>query len=625
MSEKFKYAPGKPGFGSKGDRGLDGDQGLSMYFTDFDPITQSILINSRIQNNQALWSTNPPVSLPNGRVYVTGDLFFDSDGKAYEINAEENTFTYKFASLNMGGFFVPIGTYTDKGYARYFNSNTGSKYIIDNVYTQSGAVDYTQAPSYIYNIVPANFTRIEYTNIKPVSTYNPFTTYTIGGTDNQALAIVFDEASSTFRIGNLNNDGNVRNTNLTFDVSVLKVNKQEGINTFNPNTPEGTILTNYEIAANSLFDPNFNSNPESFEMIIGSTDCSITWDLSDFTNDTDVKADLYFYEQVISYDACIFRIDASIVRPLVFHNINNSSSIKINGLKPGKPYGAHIKFSKNGWTRTSDVQTILGGLLSVYPAAGRSYTSSIINDASFYVTSTVPWSVSFVSNPSSFMTNLTCVSIGSGINPNDGSIFVDLTANPGTGRTGIIKVTPFIGASREVSIYQAGDTVTVTAAIAYGSGTSGSGYNYRDYLKDDSVNLISLPVSSVVDVTMNFYINNENNSDSPFNWYNRIVIKDKNGTTLTTAGPYTGTIPSGGGVYTTTYYIHVTGISQSQLPLNIEPYAKVESNYAFTGRISALSRAENINFYRNSGPTISITNLSSGTSSTATVSWFNTP
>ena len=102
MNEKFKYAPGRPGFGTKGNDGSVGSQGLAMYFTDFDPVSDTTLINSRIANDFALWSANPPVSLPGGRVYVTGDLFFDSEGKAYEINAETDTYEYKFASLNTG-------------------------------------------------------------------------------------------------------------------------------------------------------------------------------------------------------------------------------------------------------------------------------------------------------------------------------------------------------------------------------------------------------------------------------------------------------------------------------------------------------------------------------------------
>ncbi|MBP6933235.1 MAG: hypothetical protein KBB87_07575, partial [Candidatus Methanofastidiosum sp.] len=181
MSEKFKYAPGRPGFGTKGNDGSVGSQGLAMYFTDFDPVSDTTLINSRIANDFALWSANPPVSLPGGRVYVTGDLFFDSEGKAYEINAETDTYEYKFASLNMGGFFVPLGISSDQNYARYFNSNTSPKYIIDNVYTMSGGINYSQVPSNIYGIEPKNFARIEYSNIR-FGDYIPFTVYTSGQT-----------------------------------------------------------------------------------------------------------------------------------------------------------------------------------------------------------------------------------------------------------------------------------------------------------------------------------------------------------------------------------------------------------------------------------------------------------
>jgi len=158
MNEKFKYAPGKPGYGTKGYRGEDGQQGLAMYFTSLNPNTQATIINNKIANNLTLWPADEP--LPDGRVYVTGDLFFDSDGLAYEINAETDTYQYKFASLNMGGFFVPLGKDTSNGFERYFNSNSSPKLIIDNVYTLSGAIDYTAVPEDIYDVQPKNFTRI---------------------------------------------------------------------------------------------------------------------------------------------------------------------------------------------------------------------------------------------------------------------------------------------------------------------------------------------------------------------------------------------------------------------------------------------------------------------------------
>ena len=153
MSDKFRYAPGMPGFGTKGSDGSAGLQGLSMYFTDYNPDTQASSINIRIANNQVLWSTTSDV-LPSGRVYVTGDLFVDDQGRVYEINAETDTFQYKFANLNTSGYFISAETTTDTyTYNRYFNSNDSPKYIIDNVYAE-GVIAYYDIPSEIYNIFP---------------------------------------------------------------------------------------------------------------------------------------------------------------------------------------------------------------------------------------------------------------------------------------------------------------------------------------------------------------------------------------------------------------------------------------------------------------------------------------
>ena len=124
MSDKFKYAPGKPGFGSKGRDGSIGLQGLAMYFTDLDPVTDIITITNKITNNFVLWKGTSS-SLPDQRTYVAGDLFFDSDGKAYEIsNPDTGSYQALGGSLNMGGFFVPLEIESDNGFQRYFNSNT---------------------------------------------------------------------------------------------------------------------------------------------------------------------------------------------------------------------------------------------------------------------------------------------------------------------------------------------------------------------------------------------------------------------------------------------------------------------------------------------------------------------
>jgi hypothetical protein len=331
-----------------------------MYFTDLDPVSDLNFINSRISNNFDIWKNfgNP---LPDGRIYVTGDLFFDTNGKAYEINTETDTFSSFGGSLNTGGFFVPLGVNSDNGFLRYFNSNTSPKYIIDNIYIDSGAINYTESPANIYGISPENFARIEYSNVQKISSqgelFNPFTVYSSGVDDQNSMAIVRDSSHNLFRIGNIDNAGNLRNTTLIFDVSSLIHTKQTG-NAFTLNSPLGSIITNYEIAANTLFDPNFTSSPASFFAIMGTIDISLNWVLSDFTNDPAVTGDLYFFENIAPYSGQIFRIDSSVARPLVFSNVGATGKIRISGISPSTSYGFYMKLSKNGWTRNSVVKYI---------------------------------------------------------------------------------------------------------------------------------------------------------------------------------------------------------------------------------------------------------------------------
>jgi len=460
MSEKFKYAPGKPGYGTKGDRGEDGLQGLAMYFTSLNPNTQATIINNKIANNLTLWPADEP--LPDGRVYVTGDLFFDSDGLAYEINAETDTYQYKFASLNMGGFFVSLGKDTSNGFERYFNSNSSPKFIIDNVYTVSGAIDYTAVPEDIYSVQPKNFTRIEYTNIKsdPALKYNAFTVFTSGENapqdNHKALAIVYNEDQKAFRIGNLDNLGLLRNTNLIFDVSLLRQKKELGKNTFTQDTCVGAVLTNYEMAANSIFDPNFDAAPSSFYGTMGTTDCSINWDLSDFVNGaTNVYGDLYFYENNYPYNGKTFSfINDVSLRPLIFPNVGGTGNVRITGINQTKVYGCYMKlYTDTGWVRNSDVVNLFKGSIYVNPSSYTLSSSDAVVDLGFDVDANFTWDASVYQNPDNFMYNIRCTSIG-GL---DGSILVDLTANSSTnGRVGKIRVHLLPGETiyRDVSIYQ---------------------------------------------------------------------------------------------------------------------------------------------------------------------------
>jgi hypothetical protein len=357
MSDNFKYAPGKPGIGTKGRDGSTGLQGLGMYFTDFDPVLDRGVINARIINNSALWQLDAG-NLPDGRTYSVGDLFVDQNGETYTItDVVTGEYSKIFANLSSGGFFLPLGVNTADGYERYFNSNTIPKIIIDNVYTDSGAINYTASPLSIYGIPPKEFARIEYSNVV-INDRNPFTVYSSGtpaGTadDASAIAIVRETSGNIFRIGNLDDGGNLRNVNLIFDVSLLSQTKQVG-NGFNATTPQGAILTNYEIDANLLFDPNFDNNPVSFTATLNldETEATINWVLDDFVNDANIIGTLYFFQDNSPYSG-YYNFDTLSYRPLVFEDMPNTGSIVITGLYALGVYGCYIKLSKNGWSRNS--------------------------------------------------------------------------------------------------------------------------------------------------------------------------------------------------------------------------------------------------------------------------------
>lgn len=455
MNDIFKYAPGRPGIGTKGFDGSIGLQGLSMFFTDFDPVTESGTLNIRIASNETLWKLTVS-NLPDGRKYNVGDLFVAQSGETYEItNTVTGAFSKIFANLSSGGFFLPLGVSSTDGYARFFNSNTTPKVIIDNVYTTSGAINYTASPVSIYGIQPQEFARIEYSNVV-INSRNPFSVFTSGtvgipADDAKSIAIVRETSGNTFRIGNLDDAGNLRNVNLTFDVSLLSQTKQAG-NSFNKNTPSGAILTNYEIAANSLFDPAFNPDPASFTAIFntGTLSALVSWNLADFTDDTDVTGTLYFLTSGKPYSG-VYAFDAVTYKPLVFQDVQTAGSVTITNLSLTNIYTCYMKLSTpNGWIRNSVSRNAFAATITVAPSSFVHNVSDAQTDT-FNVTSNVAWVASFIQNPEGMMT----------INSStmftyDGSLNIDVAANASTnGRSGIIRVSPTLGGLNiDVSIYQ---------------------------------------------------------------------------------------------------------------------------------------------------------------------------
>jgi hypothetical protein len=353
--DKFQYAPGRPGFGTRGDDGSAGLAGLGIYFTDFDARTQTATINTAIMGNIILCASTVGSSevLPEGRSYNTGDLFIDLNGGVYEIlDPCTGEFVYKYASLSTAGYFTSAEVMSDTfKYNRYFNNNDVAKYLIDNVYS-TGEINYYSTPSKIYGTEPKNYARIEFSNVL-IGVYNPFTVYSSGEDDKQSIAIVREASANIFRIGNLDDNGNLRDTHLIFDVSSLKVNRDDPGGRFTTNTADGTILTNYEINANSLFNGVFERNPSSFTSIAGHTSASITWDKLEFTPDADVIADLYLYKDVSNLSSINVTVNSSTFRPFVYHNCAEYAELTVNGLEQLTPYKYYMSFNKNGWIRNS--------------------------------------------------------------------------------------------------------------------------------------------------------------------------------------------------------------------------------------------------------------------------------
>jgi hypothetical protein len=433
----FQYSPGLLGYGAKGTDGSIGSQGLALYFTDYDPISNFIDIKAAIENNYVLWSTAPPeTSLPQNRVYQEGDLFIDSRGAVYAIHPSLNDFFPINAILNKANFFQPGSTTTDGTFNRWFNINDGSvKYIIDN--NKSNKSNYLY-PQKIYNIDLKEFNRIEYTD----NSNGAFTLYSTGETsgidDSQALALIRDV--NGFRIGNFENV--IRNTNLSLDVENLFIKKEDS-NRFNINTPKETILTNSEIDLNNLFYPNFISNSGYFQSYSsGSDDITLQWMLTDFTLDPSVKGDLYFYDGSINYSTASFTTKDVSRGSLIFHDVSPTGSVSITSLGLGTKWEYYILLHKDGWERKTTTNTAITGgnqyLIKVLKPASKiltvDYLGTVIGepkniDVSAYVFST--WKASSGAYWMTFVPPIP--QFGSGLSTFDVSIQKNLEVSPRTG------------------------------------------------------------------------------------------------------------------------------------------------------------------------------------------------
>jgi hypothetical protein len=612
--EKFKYAPGKPGFGSKGSDGSAGQQGLSMYFTNYDPINSAPLINAAIANNTSLWIAS--VALPDGRAYNTGDLFVDKTGRIYEINAETDTFKDTLATLNISGYFTSAEVSSSDGFQRYYNTNITPKYIIDNVYSDS-AIAYYEVPYDIYGIMPLEFTRIEYSNVA-LGNYNPFTVYSSGIPEDadpnaEAIAIVRDWNTNTFRIGNLDTDSNLRNVNLAFDVASLRQEKQAS-NVFRLNTPVGEVLTNYEINANALFDGVFTSSPVSFNAGYSSTDISIYWNLFDFTPDADVTADLYVYKDVVT-NGVTFNLttDASQFWPYIFRDIEKVGGINLTGIDENTYFKYYINFYKNGWERRSilkSVATLPTPNIWVNPSIN--YDPSWSHYATFCVSSNVEWTATYGSNPDLFMYDIS-TDYTYGIS--DSSLWIGLTENTDCQpRTGTILVSSIIGGGNSpflVTINQSGPCIPVYLDVSGGGQTSlpGDGTYVIYQNKVCQLNFTDYPIGTLVDVKVNYTFTLSNlNSNNDHAYYDNVYLQITSPGIATVTSPYlSGTVAAGvGNEYTYSSSLTMSGIgiiNVANLYVNLREHAFLSTTPAHFN-LHALLEITSVELIWKSGPLI---------------------
>ena len=220
---KFQHAPGLPGYGTVGVDGSDGLLGISTYFCEYDATT-TVQVTPKIAGDYKL-QEGADVPLADGRIYQTGDMFIDTNGKAYEIDLSlTDLYVYSNSRLNTSTIFVDAGVTTNDppAYERYANAHWPDKFLIDTVYTNAALANYTLSPGSggdsIYGTTAKDFARINYVDVS-LNNYYPYELFgnTVSNEPEKAIALVKEYGRNTWRLGNLDNTGGVRDVSLYLD------------------------------------------------------------------------------------------------------------------------------------------------------------------------------------------------------------------------------------------------------------------------------------------------------------------------------------------------------------------------------------------------------------------------
>lgn len=225
MPRQFVYAPGLPGYGTRGVDGSAGLTGIATYFSAYDGNSDSVTIKSKIIANKELFSNDKLIPGYPTRTYQSGDIFIDKNARIFQIDFDEaNLYKDTGIFLNTSGFFSsgPIQSSSPE-FERYSNSYETQKYLIDIVYSDTVG-DYTTYPVSIYDNAPLYYAQVKYIDqlLGPNFTnVYPFQVWTIGDAiaDN-AIALVREKDANLWRFGNYD-DGSVRDASLSLDFAEI--------------------------------------------------------------------------------------------------------------------------------------------------------------------------------------------------------------------------------------------------------------------------------------------------------------------------------------------------------------------------------------------------------------------
>ena len=239
---KYDFAPGMPGYGTKGVDGSSGLLGMGFYFSEYDGLSNAATISSKIINNKLLFSLD--VTLPGYplRIYQEGDVFLDKNGQVFRITVPgSGTFVDTGTGLDTGNIFTqgPNTNIAPVTFTRYSNSfaYADRRYLLDTVNSATAISNYALAPSSangIYGIGARDFSKIIYTD-NSVNSYEPFVLYSNTndtGTPEKSIALVKESDSCNWRLGNLTGGAAQRDVSLIFDFSNIYGNSIEAVSLY---------------------------------------------------------------------------------------------------------------------------------------------------------------------------------------------------------------------------------------------------------------------------------------------------------------------------------------------------------------------------------------------------------